>query len=85
MAAGLSFLAGLFAVPSVVFTGGSLIAGTVLSVLSVGAGLFGLRANDRAPRALAIAGLVMGVASLWYVVTGWAVSLDIARAVADLF
>jgi len=81
----LSFLGGLFAIPSILFTDGSLVSSLVLSLLAIGAGLWAVRSERRAIRALAIAGFVMGAASLWYTITGWAVSLNIAEALADLF
>jgi hypothetical protein len=80
-----SLVSGLFAIPSIVFSGGSLLAGAALALLAVLLGLGGLRSERRPLRALAIAGFVLGVASLWYALTGWAVSLDIAQAVSDLF
>lgn len=78
-------MAGLVAIPTIVFSGGSLAAGGLLSVGAILTGLGGLRSCRRTARALAAAGFVMGVASLWYTATGWAVSLDIAQALADLF
>ena len=83
--AAVSFLFGLFAIPVLVFTGGSLIAAALFSLVAIAAGLAALRGECRAARAVAIAGLVLGVASLWYTITGWAVSLDIARSLESLF
>ena len=80
-----SLLSGLFAIPTIVFSGGSLLAGGGLSILAILAGLAGVSSDQRAVRTLALAGFAMGVASLWYTLTGWAVSLDIAQALADLF
>jgi len=83
--AGLSALSGVFAIPALVFSGGSLVASAVLSIVAIGSALVGLRTHSLRLRVLSIAGLILGIASLWYTITGWAVSLDIAQAIADLF
>ena len=83
--ASLSFLGGLFAVPTIVFTDGALIVSVILSLIAIGAGLWAIRTQQRPIRAVAIAGFAMGALSLWYTITGWAVSLDIAQALAELF
>jgi len=85
IAAVASFLLGLFALPVLVFTGGSLLLAALFSVGAVVLGLIGIGSNRRAVKALAIAGFVMGVAALWYTITGWAVSLDIAASIQALF
>jgi hypothetical protein len=81
----ISFVFGLFAIPTLVFAGGSLILAGLMAVAAIGAGMLGMGTNSRAIRALAIAGFAMGVAALWYTITGWAVSLDIAAAIGSLF
>ena len=85
IAAAASFIFGLFAVPILVFSGGSLLLAALSAVASIGAGLIGIRSEDRAFRILSIAGFAMGTASLWYTITGWAVSLDIAASIEALF
>ena len=79
------FLFGLFAIPVLVFSGGSLLLAAVLAVAAVSASLASVGSPSPAIRALAWAGFVMGAGSLWYTITGWAVSLDIAEAIGSLF
>jgi len=80
-----SFLFGLFAIPVLVFSGGSLLLAVLFGAVAIGAGMAAMKTASPALRALSWAGFVMGVADLWYAVTGWAVSLDIAASIESLF
>lgn len=80
-----SFLFGLFAIPILVFTGGSLLGGAAFGLAAIGSAAAAMRTDVRSIRAFAWAGFVMGVAGLWYAITGWAVSLDIAASIESLF
>lgn len=79
------FLFGLFAIPVLVFSGGSLVLAAVFAVAAISASLIAMGSASRPIRALAWAGFVMGTAGLWYTITGWAVALDIAEAIGALF
>ena len=79
-----SFLFGLFAIPILVFTGGSVPVGAAFGLVAIGTVAAAMRTDVRSIRAFAWAGFVMGVAGLWYAVTGWAVSLDIAASIESL-
>ncbi len=80
-----SFLFGLFAIPVLVLTGGSLLVGAFLSLVALVAGLVGVGSDSRGVRALAISGFAMGVGGPWYTITGWAVGLNIAASIESLF
>ncbi|MGB2982625.1 MAG: hypothetical protein WBC63_02055 [Candidatus Bipolaricaulia bacterium] len=79
------FLFGLFAIPVLVFSGGSLLLGALFCVVAIGTSMAGMAAGSRTLRALTISGFAMGVAGLWYTITGWAVSLNIAASIESLF
>lgn len=81
----LSFLCGLFAIPALVLADGSLILSAVLAIAAIGTGLAEISARSARLRALAISGFAMGVAALWYTITGWAIGLDIASSIESLF
>ena len=82
---GLSLAAGLFGIPAIVLTGELLIVSGILALIAVVAGLIVIRSSAPSIRALSIAGFVLGVLTLWYVITGLAVGWSIATSIESLF
>jgi len=81
----LSFAAGLFGIPAVVLTGEMLIVSGFLALVAVVAGLLVMGSKVPAVRALSIAGFVLGVATLWYAITGLALGWSLPSAIESLF
>jgi len=81
----LSLAAGLFGIPTIVLTGEMLIVSGILALVAVVAGLIVMRSRAPAVRALSIAGFVLGVATLWYVITGLALGRSISTTIESLF
>jgi hypothetical protein len=78
----LSLTSGLFGIPAIVLTGELLIVSGVLAIVS---GLPAMRSRVPAVRALSIAGFVLGVVTLWYVISGLVVGWSIATTLESLF
>ena len=81
----LSLAAGLFGIPAIVLTGEMLIVSGVLALVALGAGLSSMRSRAAPAKALAIAGFVLGVVTLWYVITGLALGWSISNSIEGLF
>ncbi len=81
----LSLASGLFGIPAIVLTGEMLIVSAILAVVAVIAGLLVMRSKTPAVKALSIAGFVLGVVTLWYVITGSAVGWSIATTIESVF
>ncbi len=81
----LSLVSGLFGIPAIVLTGEMLIVSGILAAVAVIAGLLVMRSKTPAVRALSIAGFVLGVLTLWYVVTGLAIGWSIATTIESFF
>jgi hypothetical protein len=81
----LSSASGLFGIPAVVLTGELLVVSGVLALVAIAAGLVGLRSRAPAAKALSIAGFALGVVTLWYVITGWAIGWSIATTIESFF
>ena len=82
---GLSLAAGLFGIPAIVLTGELLIVSGILALIAIVAGLLAIRSTTPAVRALSIAGFVLGVLTLWYVITGLALGWSISTSIESLF
>ena len=82
---GLSLAAGLFGIPAIVLTGELLVVSGILALIAIVAGLLVIRSSAPPIRALSIAGFVLGVLTLWYVITGLAVGWSIATSIELLF
>lgn len=80
-----SLAAGLFGIPVIVLTGELLIVSGVLALIAIVFGLLAVRSKMPAVKALSIAGFVLGVATLGYVITGLALGRSIATAIESLF
>lgn len=81
----LSLASGLFGIPAVILTGELLVVSGILALIAIVAGLLVIRSKAPAVKALSIAGFVLGVVTLWYVITGWAVGRSIATTIESLF
>jgi len=81
----LSLAAGLFGIPAIVLTGEMLIISGILAVVAIASGLAVMRSKTSAVRALSIAGFVIGVLTLWYVITGLALGWSIGTAIESFF
>ena len=81
----LSLAAGLFGIPAIVLTGEMLVVSGLLALVAVVAGLSVMSSKTAAAKALSIAGFVLGVATLWYVIAGLALGRSFATAIESLF
>ena len=81
----LSLAAGLFGIPAIVLTGELLIVSGIVAIVAVVSGLFVMRSKAPPVKALSIAGFVLGVATLWYVITGLALGWSISSTIESLF
>jgi hypothetical protein len=81
----LSLAAGLFGIPAIVLTGEMLIISGILAVVAIASGLAVMRSKTSAVRALSIAGFIIGVLTLWYVITGLALGWSIGTVIESFF
>lgn len=81
----LSLASGLFGIPAIVLTGELLIVSGLLAIVAVIAGLLAMRSRTPPVKALSIAGFVLGVVTLWYVITGLAIGRSIATTIESFF
>ena len=81
----LSLAAGLFGIPAIVLTGEMLIVSGIVAIAAIIVGLLVMGSKKSAVKALSIAGFVLGVVTLWYVIIGLAVGWSITTTIESLF